>query len=61
MSGAASRRGRIEAAYRAATDHEARLVTRLIDGIRAIPGTTIHGITNPQPGGGEGPYGVDDP
>ena len=42
-----SRRGRIEAGYRAATDHEARLVTRLIDGVRAIPGTTIHGITNP--------------
>ena len=41
-----SRRGRIEAAYRAATDHEARLVTRLIDGIQTIPGTTIHGITN---------------
>ncbi len=47
VSGADSRRDRIEAAYRAATDHEARLVTRLIDGIRAIPGTTIHGITNP--------------
>ena len=42
-----SRRGRIEAAYRAAADHEARLVTRLIDGIRIIPGTTVHGITNP--------------
>ena len=42
-----SRRSRIEAAYRAATDHEARLVTRLIDGIQAIPGTTIHGIANP--------------
>ena len=42
-----SRRGRIEAAYAAATDYEARLVTRLIDGIRAIPGTTVHGITNP--------------
>ena len=42
-----SRRGRIEAAYRAATDHETRLMTRLIDGIQAIPGTTIHGITNP--------------
>ena len=42
-----SRRGRIEAGYRAATDHEARLATRLIDGVRAIPGTTIHGITNP--------------
>ena len=42
-----TRRGRIEAAYRAAIDHEVRLVTRLIDGINAIPGTTIHGITNP--------------
>ena len=47
VSGEDSRRGRIEAAYRAATDHETRLVTRLIDGIQAIPGTTIHGITNP--------------
>ena len=42
-----TRRGRIEAAYRAAADHEAHLVTRLIGGIRAIPGTTIHGITDP--------------
>ena len=42
-----SRRGRIKAAYRAATDHEARLVMHLIDGIQAIPGTTVHGITNP--------------
>jgi len=47
VSGEDSRRGRIEAAYRAATDHEARLVTRLIDGIQAIPGTTVHGIVNP--------------
>ena len=43
----ASRRGRIEAAYAAATDYEARLVMRLIDGIRVIPGTTVHGIVNP--------------
>ena len=47
VSGEGSRRGRIEAAYRAATDHEARLVTRLIDGLQSLPGTTIHGITNP--------------
>ena len=47
VSGERSRRGRIEAAYRAAADHEARLATRLIDGIRVIPGTTVHGITNP--------------
>ena len=47
VSDEGSRRGRIQAAYRAATDHEARLVTRLIDGIRVIPGTAVHGITNP--------------
>ena len=47
VSDAGSRRGRIEAAYRSATDHEARLVTRLIDGIRVIPGTAVHGIINP--------------
>ena len=47
VSDEGSRRGRIESAYRAAADHEAQLVTRLIDGIQAIPGTTIHGITNP--------------
>ena len=33
--------------HRAATNHEARLVMHLIDGIQAIPGTTVHGITNP--------------
>ena len=47
VSDRGTRRGRIEGAYGAATDYEARLVTRLIDGIKAIPGTTIHGITNP--------------
>ena len=47
VSDARSRRGRIEAAYAAATDYEARLVTRLIGGIRDMPGPTIHGITNP--------------
>ncbi len=47
VSDADSRRRRIEAAYRAATDHEVGLATRLIDGILAIPGTTVHGITDP--------------
>ena len=47
VSDRSTRRGRIEAAYAAATDYETRLVTRLIDGIQAIPGATIHGITNP--------------
>ena len=46
VSGEASRRGRIEAAYRAVTDHETGLAFGLIDGIRAIPGTTVHGIAN---------------
>ena len=47
VSDRGTRRGRIEGAYEAATDYEARLVTRLIDGIKAIPGVAIHGITNP--------------
>ena len=47
VSDADSRRTRIEAAYHAAIDHEAGLATRLIDGILAIPGTTVHGITDP--------------
>ena len=47
VSDRGTRRSRMEAAYGAAIDYEARLVTRLIDGIKAIPGTTIHGITNP--------------
>jgi cysteine desulfurase family protein (TIGR01976 family) len=47
VSDAASRRGRIEAAYHAAIVHEAGLATRLIDGIRAIPGAAVHGITDP--------------
>ena len=47
VSDRGTRRGRIEAAYRAAIEHEARLVMRLIDGIQSIPGATIHGITNP--------------
>ena len=41
------RRGRIEAAYRAAAHHEMGLAARLIEGIQAIPGTTVHGITDP--------------
>jgi len=47
VSAKSSRRERILAAYAAAIDYETGLVTRLIDGIREIPGTTIYGITNP--------------
>ena len=61
IGGEGSRRDRIETAYRAAIDHEARLVTQLIDGIQAIPGTTIHGITNPNRVGERVPTVVDDP
>ena len=44
---ASSPRAKIEAAYAAAIEYESGLVTRLMDGIREIPGTKIFGITNP--------------
>lgn len=40
-----SRRDRIGAAYRASIAYENGLAMQLIDGIRGIPGLTIHGIT----------------
>lgn len=40
-------RGSLSAAFDAATAYERRLTARLIDGLRELPGTTIHGITNP--------------
>lgn len=42
-----SRRERMLGAYAAFGAHETPLTLRLIAGIQAIPGTTIHGITNP--------------
>lgn len=42
-----SRRDRMLGAYAAFGAHETPLTLRLIAGILAIPGTTIHGITNP--------------
>ena len=39
--------GEPRARYRAATDYEAVLAARLIKGIEAVPGTTVHGITDP--------------
>lgn len=47
VSNEGTSRGRIEAAYTAAAEHEKTLVTRLISGIGEIAGTKIHGITNP--------------
>ncbi|WP_274628609.1 cysteine desulfurase-like protein [Arvimicrobium flavum] len=41
-----SRREKIAAAYRASIAYENGLATQLIDGIRDIPGLTIHGITD---------------
>ncbi len=42
-----TRRERMLGGYRAFEPHETALTLRLIDGILAIPGMTIHGITNP--------------
>ncbi len=41
------RREKMLGAYAAFQQHETPLTLRLIEGILAIPGTTIHGITNP--------------
>ena len=40
------RRGRIAAAFEAAESYEGSLTTQLIDGLRGLNKTTIHGITN---------------
>ena len=44
---AGTRRQRMQGGYAAFGAHETPLTLRLIAGILAIPGTTIHGITNP--------------
>lgn len=41
------RRAAIEAAFIAIHDHERGLTTRLIDGLKQIPGAKIYGITDP--------------
>jgi cysteine desulfurase family protein (TIGR01976 family) len=43
-----SQREALLAAYRATRRHETTLVTRLIEGLRAIPGVQIFGITDPK-------------
>jgi cysteine desulfurase family protein (TIGR01976 family) len=43
-----NRREALLAAYRATRRHETALVTRLIEGLRAIPGVQIFGITDPK-------------
>lgn len=43
-----SRRDRIAAAYAASVAYEAPLALQLIEGLQAVPGLTIHGITDPK-------------
>ena len=43
----ATRREALAAAYRATVAHERRLISRLIEGLQAIPGARIYGITDP--------------
>jgi cysteine desulfurase family protein (TIGR01976 family) len=44
---AATRREGLAAAYRTTAAHERRLISRLIEGLQAIPGARIYGITDP--------------
>src|SRR5215471_2418521 len=46
--GISERRSAIEAAYAAVHEHERALVERMMTGLKAIPGLTIYGITNPE-------------
>jgi len=43
----ATRREALAAAYRATVTYERRLISRLIEGLQAIPGVRIYGITEP--------------
>lgn len=44
----ATRREALAAAYRTTVAYERRLISRLIEGLQAIPGARIYGITDPQ-------------
>jgi cysteine desulfurase family protein (TIGR01976 family) len=44
----ATRREALAAAYRTTVAHERRLISRLIEGLQAIPGARIYGITDPK-------------
>jgi len=43
-----TRREALVAAYRTTVAHEARMIWRLIEGLQAIPGVRIYGITDPK-------------
>jgi len=43
-----TRRAALAAAYHTTVVHERRLISRLIEGLQAIPGVHIYGITDPK-------------
>ena len=45
---AKSRREALQAAYRATAPYERGLLTKLLEGLRAIPGVKVYGITDPK-------------
>ncbi len=45
---AKTRREALAAAYRTTVNYERRLITKLIEGLQAIPGVRIYGITDPR-------------
>jgi cysteine desulfurase family protein (TIGR01976 family) len=45
---APARRQALQAAYRATVPYERTLLTNLLDGLRAIPGVKVYGITDPK-------------
>ena len=47
-SSARSRRDALQAAYRATVPYERTLLTKLLDGLKAIPGVKVYGVTDPK-------------
>jgi selenocysteine lyase/cysteine desulfurase len=47
-SAAKNRREALQAAYRATVAYERTLLTKLLEGLRAIPGVKVYGITDPK-------------
>jgi cysteine desulfurase family protein (TIGR01976 family) len=50
-AGVQTRREALASAYRTTVAHETRLIWRLIEGLQAIPGVKIYGITDPKRSG----------
>ena len=47
-SGARGRRAALQAAYRATVPYERTLLTKFLDGLKAIPGVKVYGVTDPK-------------